>query len=180
MRLARQQPIQATPADTPPVSVTRNRFLSLPPGLSQIGPRESDPPSSFGEPAGGTGSGSSESTTVIKNENNDGSNASNKVEPPPPVVRRTKSIGVANGYATYLPKPLYPSNALTMGVVGKVDVQITIDEKGTVISAKAASGHIFLRSAAENAAWKAKFKPTTLDGAPVKVTGVIVYNFMRN
>jgi TonB family protein len=67
-----------------------------------------------------------------------------------------------------------------MGITGKVDVQITIDETGKVISAKAASGHPLLRNAAETAAWKAKFTPTLLSKVPVKVTGVIVYNFTRN
>jgi protein TonB len=67
-----------------------------------------------------------------------------------------------------------------MHVEGKVDIQVTIDESGNVISAKAASGSPFLRNAAENAAWKARFSPTILNGTPVKVTGVIVYNFTRN
>jgi protein TonB len=67
-----------------------------------------------------------------------------------------------------------------MGIQGKVDVQVTIDEEGKVISARAASGHPFLRGPAETAAWKARFKPTTLSEVPVKVTGVIVYNFTRN
>ena len=62
---------------------------------------------------------------------------------------------------------------------GAVNVQVTIDESGKVISAKAVSGHVMLRAAAESAAWRARFKPTTLTGVPVKVSGIIVYNFTR-
>ena len=91
----------------------------------------------------------------------------------PPVVTR----GVVNGQASYLPKPNYPPAALAVRVQGKVDVQVLIDESGKVVSAKAVSGNALLRSAAENAARSARFTPTTLSDIPVKVTGVIVYNF---
>jgi len=113
-------------------------------------------------------------------------NTEPKAEPPddpaPPPVAKPKLVtgGVVNGRATYLPKPQFPAAANALHLEGKVDVQVTIDESGKVISAKAASGHPLLRPAAERAAWDAKFKPTTLTGVPVKVTGVIVYNFTRN
>jgi TonB family protein len=57
-------------------------------------------------------------------------------------------------------------------------VEVTIDENGNVISAKAVSGHPLLQSAAVAAARLAKFKPTLLEGKPVKVIGVIVYSFV--
>ncbi|MEP7074825.1 MAG: TonB family protein [Acidobacteriota bacterium] len=95
---------------------------------------------------------------------------------PPPI----KSLGVVNGIATSLPKPAYPAPAVALNVQGKVDVQIMIDETGKVVSAKAASGHPLLKAAAEKAAWSARFKPTLLSNVPVKVTGVIVYNFTKN
>jgi protein TonB len=56
-------------------------------------------------------------------------------------------------------------------------VQVTLDESGNVISAHAVSGHPLLKSSAEAAARQAKFAPTMLSGQPVKVTGIIVYNF---
>ena len=52
-----------------------------------------------------------------------------------------------------------------------------VDEEGNVIKAEAVSGHPLLQSAAVAAAREAKFKPTRLDGKPVKVTGVISYVF---
>lgn len=84
-----------------------------------------------------------------------------------------------NGKATNLPKPPYPSAARAVRAAGAVNVQVTIDESGNVISVAAVSGHPLLRAAAEQAARGAKFVPTMLSGQPVKVTGVMVYNFLN-
>lgn len=103
-------------------------------------------------------------------------------EPPPPVrtaprVPPVVSRGVINGQALSLPKPPYPAAALAVRAEGKVDVQVLIDETGRVVSARAVSGNALLRDAAERAAHMARFSPTKLSDVPVKVTGVIVYNF---
>ncbi|MEO8573116.1 MAG: energy transducer TonB, partial [Pyrinomonadaceae bacterium] len=108
-----------------------------------------------------------------------------KAEPPPivnaePMRTTIKSEGVINGKATFLPNPAYPKPAQMVGAYGIVNVQVTIDESGKVISSKAVSGHPLLRGTAESAAWKAKFSPTYLSKVPVKVTGVIVFNFKRS
>jgi TonB family protein len=91
---------------------------------------------------------------------------------------KTISGGVLNGKATILVKPDYPPAALAVRATGAVNVQVTIDEQGSVVSAQAVSGHPLLRQAAENAARASSFAATTLQGQPVKVTGVIVYNFV--
>ncbi len=88
------------------------------------------------------------------------------------------SGGVLNGKATSLPKPAYPPLAKQVNASGTVVVQVTVDEKGNVISATAVSGHPLLRAAAISAARSAKFSPTLLSGRPVKVSGVITYNFV--
>jgi TonB family protein len=95
------------------------------------------------------------------------------------VKRRPISGGVLNGKAIVLPKPDYPADAKSAGAAGSVAVQVTIDEMGSVIEAKAVSGHPLLQQSAVNAALQARFSPTSLMGEPVKVTGVIVYNFVR-
>jgi TonB family protein len=105
-------------------------------------------------------------------------------EPPPlakPIDKKpvAQSLGVINGRAESLPKPIYSAAALAVRAQGKVDVQVTIDESGRVISANAVSGHPLLKPAAEQAAKSARFSPTLLSKVPVKVTGVIVYNFTR-
>lgn len=88
------------------------------------------------------------------------------------------SVGVLNGKALSLPKPAYPAAARAVNASGAVNVQVMIDEQGNVVSADAVSGHPLLRATAIKAALESKFSPTALQGQPVKVTGVIVYNFV--
>jgi TonB family protein len=104
--------------------------------------------------------------------------------PPPPMPVSTTSMshapvsgGVLNGKAISLPKPSYPAIGKAVKASGTVTVQVTIDESGKVISAKAISGHPLLQQAAVQAAYGARFTPTELSGQPVKVTGVLTYNF---
>ncbi|MDT4894933.1 MAG: periplasmic protein TonB [Acidobacteriota bacterium] len=106
-------------------------------------------------------------------------------EPPPPPPKPTPtprrapiSGGVLNGKAISLPKPPYPPIARAARAAGTVTVQVTIDESGKVISARAVGGHPLLQQAAVQAAYGARFSPTQLSGQPVKVTGVITYNFV--
>jgi protein TonB len=86
--------------------------------------------------------------------------------------------GVLNGKAKHLTLPAYPPAARAVKASGAVNVQITIDEQGNVTSASAVSGHPLLRAAAEEAARTSTFSPTMLQGIPVKVTGVVVFNFV--
>jgi protein TonB len=106
--------------------------------------------------------------------------------PPPAPEKKTvkpntvMSKGVINGQAIYKPKPVYPPLAITLRKQGLVSVQILVDEKGKVISARALSGDALLRQAAEQAALQTKFSPTLLSNVPVKVSGTITFNFMLN
>jgi protein TonB len=103
-------------------------------------------------------------------------------EPPPPPQptppRAPISGGVLNGKAISLPKPSYPAIARSAHASGTVVVQVVIDENGRVISANAVSGHPLLQAVSVAAARQARFSPTKLSGQPVKVTGVITYNFV--
>ncbi|HLR06773.1 MAG TPA: TonB family protein, partial [Pyrinomonadaceae bacterium] len=92
-------------------------------------------------------------------------------------TRRAINGGVLNGKATDMPIPEYPAIARAAHASGAVTVEITIDESGAVVAAHAVSGHPLLQAAAVNAARQATFTPTRLSGEPVKVTGVLVYNF---
>lgn len=88
------------------------------------------------------------------------------------------SGGLLNGKARSLPMPEYPDAAKAVKAAGAVSVQVTIDEEGNVISANAVSGHPLLRAAAVTAAQDAKFAPVRLSGQPVKVSGILTYNFV--
>ncbi len=100
-----------------------------------------------------------------------------KEAPTPPAPPKAISGGVLNSKAASLPNPDYPAIARQANAAGPVSVQVTIDEEGNVISANAVSGHPLLRAAAVSAARQAKFSPTKLSGQPVKISGVLVYNF---
>ena len=138
-----------------------------------IGPTDADPPalalSGRGVP-GGTGN-----TTVVDMQD----------PPPPPAPNPTPAIPkvlkvsrVLNGDALSLPVPNYPQMARLIRLQGMVVVQVMIDESGKVISAKAISGHPILIPEAQKAAMQARFSPTTVSDQPVKVSGVITYNFV--
>ena len=105
--------------------------------------------------------------------------------PPPPATPTPKPIPpvlkisrVLNSQAILLPKPSYPRMAVQIRLQGMVTVQVLIDETGKVISAKAISGHPLLVPEAQRAAMQARFSPTTISDQPVKVSGVITYNFV--
>ena len=90
---------------------------------------------------------------------------------------RPISGGVLNGKAKTLARPAYPPAAKAVRASGSVTVQVLIDESGTIVSAEPISGHPLLRSASRFAACGSEFSPTMLEGRPVKVSGVITYNF---
>ena len=107
--------------------------------------------------------------------------------------------GVLNGKAVSLPKPKYPEEAKAAKLEGTVRIKVVIDEEGNVESAEPATEAAYvtktdangnkeevevpqadpiLVEAARTAALEAKFSPTRLSGAPVKVAGVVTYNFV--
>jgi protein TonB len=100
---------------------------------------------------------------------------------PTPVPRpatQTVSSHVLVSKIVSLPQPQYPQIAKQAHIQGSVNVQILIDEDGKVISAHAVNGSAMLTRAAEDAARRARFTPTILNNQPVKVQGVITYNFV--
>jgi TonB family protein len=94
---------------------------------------------------------------------------------PPKIIR--KSGRLFQESATRRFAPSYPEEAKEAGVSGAVVVEVTVDEQGNVIAARAISGHSLLKDAAVAAARQWRFKPTTLSGIPVKVIGTITFNF---
>jgi len=87
--------------------------------------------------------------------------------------------GFLNGKAIDLPKAVYPDQARKSHAGGTVQVQVLVDETGKVVSARASFGPEVLREAAVNAAMRARFKPMIVDGAAVKVSGILTYDFVE-
>jgi TonB family protein len=101
--------------------------------------------------------------------------ATQPTEPPAKAVRQ--SPGVVMGSAIKKVDPVYPSTARSAGQSGAVKVEVSINERGDVISARALSGPALLQGAAISAARAWKFKASTLGGVPVTTTTTIVFNF---
>lgn len=104
-----------------------------------------------------------------------------KKETPPIEKKETPTVsgGVVNGKAIHLVTPVYSQAAKSMNISGKVTVQVLIDEDGNIVSAEAIDGNLLLRQSAVRAARASKFSPTLLSKQKVKVSGVIIYNFIK-
>jgi TonB family protein len=105
--------------------------------------------------------------------------------PPTPVAAKAteKSIvseGVLRGIATNRFTPPYPEIAKKAGIQGEVQVQVLIAEDGRVIEATVLSGNPLLRNTARDAAKRWVFTPTKLSGVPVKVQGILTFDFKLN
>ncbi len=86
--------------------------------------------------------------------------------------------GIEPGHAVELPRPAYPPIARAAHAAGTVEVKVIVDLDGTISAAVAISGHPLLQAAAVGAARKARFAPWKYQGEPVKIVGVIQYNFV--
>jgi periplasmic protein TonB len=175
--------LHTTPKTPPPVSTAPPTSKPMPPGLFRPGERDYDPVRGYGSGTQGTNFGGvvpgGHNSRVVPVEE----------DPKPPEPTPTPAPQAAptriSVPSTILvskiidkPAPAYPEIAKRTGVSGAVPVEILIDEEGRVISARAVGGHLFLKPAAQQAALRARFTPTQLNGRPVKVSGVITYNFV--
>lgn len=97
--------------------------------------------------------------------------------PIPGVPLKVKG-GILNGATTRMPTPVYPAEARAANAHGIVNIEIEADEQGNIVKALAVSGDPALRSAAEDAARRAKLSPRKINGTPVRISGILVYNFV--
>lgn len=180
--------VEDVPNVTPDrVSSVPSKYMSIPPGRFILDPNAPESNGS-GPPSGAPGTrGTCTANCGSSTDTGTSTVAQAEPIPEPPPARRdppvkpiVKTSKVLNGEAKYLPKPIYPAPAQAVRAEGNVNVQVLIDEKGNVVSAKVIEGHPLLRAVAVDAARRAKFSPTFLSEVPVKVTGIIVYKFSRN
>jgi TonB family protein len=92
---------------------------------------------------------------------------------------RVINVGSLLDRATQKVSPNYPAMAKSAHVTGVVSVYLEVDEKGGVATVNRTDGPQLLRQAAVDAARRWKFKPTVVDGQPVRVSGFINFNFTQ-
>jgi TonB family protein len=102
--------------------------------------------------------------------------ASEVDEPPPPPGIGDASRNVLRSVVKRVPAD-YPDVARAAGATGDVIVEVTIDKKGSVTSARAVSGHPLLREAAASAARLWKFSPADPRNASGLDTVRITFRF---
>ncbi len=192
-KLATRQVVMArvdeSPREVPTeVSTAKNTVKERPKsGFYEVGKFDSDPVGgatsgrSTEGSTGGAGTGLTPAPTtvakVVEAEDPPPPPPVKKDPPPAPKKPVIQSMGVINGKAQSLPKPIYTSAAKAVKAQGQVAVKVLIDESGRVVSADAVSGHPLLKGSAESAALKARFSPTLLSGEAIKISGTIIYNF---
>ena len=116
-----------------------------------------------------------------------------EIPPPPPVEKPVEkpqpavdkqplrvSSRVLTGAALERKTPTYPPLAKQIRLEGSVTVEVVISLDGRVEAARALGGHPLLTTAAVEAARGWRFNPTLLNGVPVRVTGLITFNFNLN
>ena len=86
--------------------------------------------------------------------------------------------GVLNDLATSLPAP-DPAAAKAANASGTVTVEVVVNEKGSVVASSVVSGPQPLWRAAGEAARQARFDPPLHNGKPVKMAGVLTYEFTK-
>ena len=78
------------------------------------------------------------------------------------------------------PHPVFPEAAKGGRFTGAttLKVAVVVDETGKVISAHMVEGNPLFKESSEKAALSALFRPTVVDGHPVKVSGEIIHQLM--
>ena len=86
--------------------------------------------------------------------------------------------GILNAKAKMVPKPYYPSESRSHRLSGSIAVRVKIDEQGNVFEAKTICGNEILGKASEDAVKKAKFETVSVNGKPIKYSGIIIYAYV--
>jgi len=88
-------------------------------------------------------------------------------------------VGVVDSKAVRKPPPSYTPALGSANVRGVVAVSVLVDLDGRVVWAQSINGHAHPRQAAREAACRARFAPTFVDGPPIYASGILTYKFGR-
>lgn len=160
--------------------IPRVQTGSVPAGASQPVAPPSPTPANAAPPATPTGAPATGNAATQSNNSNTPANAQ---APAPSAGGDATTDGKPLQVGSLLPKaaqtiaPNYPATARSARISGKVTVFLMLDEKGAVSAVERTDGPELLRRAAEDAARRWKFRPTLINGQPVRVAGYINFNF---
>ena len=87
--------------------------------------------------------------------------------------------GIRSGKLLSSPRPHYPKGLGQKRASGRVTVKVLIDEKEAVLNACATSGDPIFWPYAESAAYQARLEPTTLMGIPIRIPGILPFDFRK-
>jgi TonB family protein len=96
-------------------------------------------------------------------------------DPPPAPVKTVTEPKLISAI-----RPVYPAAARQSNIEGSVTVVIYIDPTGKVFNARALSGPVMLRAAAEESVKQWKYSPGTEDGKPAQSHVVVKVDFKIN
>ncbi|MEK7832456.1 MAG: energy transducer TonB [Acidobacteriota bacterium] len=160
------------------------RVIDIPPDLSKVSFDRQPRLKVGGTPGLPPGLGLSDGCIGCKVGNNE---EEIPIKPPPPDLPKVQnkpsgttkvSEGVLQGSAVKKQIPVYTAIAKAVRASGMVQVVVTISEEGRVLDAQVINGHPLLRQSAVDAARQWIFTPTKLSNVPVKVQGVLSFNFL--
>lgn len=118
-----------------------------------------------------------ETTSQASQNTGSGAPASRDAGSSPSPNGQPVDVGALIDKATQRVSPTYPQVAKTQRITGIVKVYVVVDETGKVASIQQTSGPSLLQQAAVDAVRRWKFRPTLVDGQPVRVVGFINFNF---
>ncbi|HJR06422.1 MAG TPA: TonB family protein [Pyrinomonadaceae bacterium] len=179
----------ATNGTAAPASTTRTQTSSIPTSASQPAPQptpnNSAPATSTNAPAAGgnnTASNRTSGSSTTAPPSTTSSAPANSQAPAPtaaalPPDGKPIEVGSLLPKAAQTVQPNYPPTARAARISGRVTVFLMLDEKGAVAAVERTDGPEMLRRAAEDAARRWKFRPTVINGQPVRVSGFINFNF---
>ncbi|MBE0659648.1 MAG: energy transducer TonB [Bryobacteraceae bacterium] len=99
----------------------------------------------------------------------------------PQALAQSLNIPTASAMSRVAKKvaPLFPPAAKQLNISGMQDVEITVDESGSVVDAKVLKGNAIFSAASLAAVKQWKFTPLLQDGAAKSFTSVIVFNYSK-
>ncbi|HEX8473964.1 MAG TPA: TonB family protein [Pyrinomonadaceae bacterium] len=182
-KMSRASANRAAAATAPTVLASANRTTPPATATNSNAPATSAPaatnnPNGSNANTGNAAAAAPASTASSSPPQQNPSNANNANRPATQNASGTPvAVGSLVEKATQRVSPNYPATARSLRVSGVVMVHVVVNEQGAVEKVERMVGPNLLQPAAADAARRWKFRPTLIEGQPVRVAGYISFNF---